>query len=476
MSTLKVVNPANKKVIGEYKVAQAEDVHSAVGRLRHGARLWAATSIETRSKILLSCADALEQKLDDLSNLITSEMGRPLVEARNEVTKSANFFRYFARLGPAALADQVIDIAGHTIPQKSAVIRHTPRGVAGMIKPWNAPVQQLVWAVAPSLIAGCSILMKPSEYAPGSALLFQNALLAGGLPANVYETVVGAADVGTHVASSDVDIISFTGSLATGRKIAELASRGPVRTIMELSGKDVLIVGPSVDDIALVANGIVFGAFSNCGQWCSSIERVFIHEDLYEPILTKVRELTVALRVGDGLCSDIDIGPLANETQFNNVSSLLDDALSKGAQLEAQTKLGDQHKSGFFFPPTVLSGVARTSRIRIENIFGPIVEVQSYQKIDEALDEANRSDYGLGTSVWTNDEQFAEFVANTVDTGMVWINEPMQSMAPCPWSVCKRSGYGVELGEAGVREFTYQKIIQKQMSDNINRRPWYFPY
>lgn len=472
---IEVENPYSREIIGVHETTTNQQIDSMLKKLKQGGEEWAKTDPTSRRDILFNCADQLDEIVDQLAETITSEMGRPISESKAEVIKSANFVRYFAEEAINVLRDSPIDIEGHATPDKIAWIRPTPLGVAAMIKPWNAPVQQLVWGLAPALSAGCSVLMKPSEYTPGSAKLLEKAFRTGGLPENVYQTAIGSSETGAYIASLDLDIVSFTGSLATGRKVAKQAAAGPTKTIMELSGKDALVVDRSITSVDLVASGIVFGAFSNCGQWCSSIERVFIHDDVYDAVEEKVCELTSQLRVGGGT-QDIDVGPVANNAQFKNITSILKEALQNGAKIVASAQAVNDSEKGYFVLPTVLTNVSAKSRMRNENVFGPLVEMQRYSDLDQVISEINSSKYGLGVSVWTQDQQIVDAVSYKTHTGMVWVNEPMQSLAPCPWSVHKSSGYGAELGSIGISEFTYPKLINSQLDNNNNPRPWYFPY
>lgn len=472
------INPATGKPLEPIASASEADVERAVAEARAALASWRFTPPAQRAQYLRDVADVLESRADEISETITSEMGRVRAESRPEVVKSAAFFRYFADIGPDALFPTELDLTGLTLAEKSAQIRYEPRGVVGVIKPWNAPVQQIVWAVAPALMAGCSVVVKPSEFTPRSALALQAALRDAGLPKGVCTTLVGGPRIGEALVSSDVDMVTFTGSISSGRKVAAASGARIRKCLLELSGKDSLIVDANVDNVDMVASGIVYGAFSNCGHWCSSVERVLLPASRYDELTAAVLAKVAALRVG-ATSTGVDIGPIANRKQFEIVQAIVQDAVSRGANILAggRARVVDGFEGGFFYEPTVLSQVPRDARLETENVFGPVVALESYETVSDAVERANATNYGLGLSVWTDSTEFAEIVTARSDTGMVWINEPLQSVAACPWSVTKDSGIGTELGISGLREFTYEKVVNSQLDGNeSDRRAWYFPY
>lgn len=474
---LEPVNPATGEKLPKIAVATHDEIDQVVRQARFACQnSWRYLSYEERGRYLIRAGEELIERSEEIAKIITSEMGRVLTESRGEVTKSGGLLKYFAADAEKNLQPHQVDLGSLTLPEKKAHVINEPRGVAAIIKPWNAPVQQAVWAIGPALMAGCSVILKPSEYTPHSSLELQRAFDRAGLPSGVISTLIGDGEIGAYLANADVDLVSFTGSLATGKKIAEAVGRRARKTVLELSGKDALIVCDDVD-LDFAASGIVYGAFSNCGHWCSSIERVYMPKSIAKELTAKVVNLTKQLRVGNGLEAGMDMGPIANQRQFEIVSKHISDAKEAGATILTggyRLTEGDYAK-GLFFAPTVITNVNHEMRIMRENVFGPMVTIMTYDTIDEAIALANDTNYGLGTSIWTQNEELADYIIPRIDSGIVWVNEPLQSIASCTWSVTKDSGYGGELGASGYKEYTYEKVVISQYENN-KPRSWYFPY
>lgn len=476
-ATLNPVNPATGAIVGTVTVPTEQQVLDAVRHARAAFKPWKRLSYAERAAYITSAADYLNQNQEAIARLITSEMGRPLAESRGEVPKAAAFMKHFAANAEQYLQPRPIGLDPSGYPNKEAYSVLQPVGVVAAVKPWNAPLQQIVWAVGPALMTGCTVVVKPSEYTPLVGIELDKAFQHAGLPQGVYTTLPGDRATGEQLIESDVDMVTFTGSIATGRKVAESCGRRGIRTVLEMSGKDPLIVCDDVEDLDFVASGIVYGAFSNCGQWCSSIERVYLPRSIAQPIIDRVVDLTKQLRVGNGLEPNIDVGPLANQRQYDIVVSLVDEAKRDGAKVlcGGARLIGEQYDRGLFYAPTILTNVSHNMRIARENIFGPVCAIMTYDTLEEAVSLANDTIYGLGASIWTQSRERAEQLIPELDAGMVWVNEPLQSIAQCPWSVTKGSGYGTELGESGIRQFCYEKVVNSQFQGNT-RRAWYFPY
>lgn len=472
------INPATGEKLPKLPVASAQDVEKTVEKARSAWHdSWRFLSYEERGQYLIKAADELSAKSEDIARLITTEMGRVLTESRNEVNKNAGFLKYFAEDTVKKLAPREIDISKFFQPEKKAKVIYEPCGVAAIIKPWNAPIQTAVWAIGPALMAGCAVILKPSEYTPHSSMALQHAFDRAGMPPGVFTVLIGDGETGAQLVNSNVDVVSFTGSLNSGRKVAEAAGRRVRKMVLELSGKDGLIVCDDVVDLDFAASAIVYGAFFNCGQLCSSVERVYVPKKIAPQIIEKVVDLVQKLKVGNGLTPGMDLGPLANQRQFDIVAAHVEEAKKAGAKvLTGGYKLTNgELAKGLFYAPTILVDVNHDMRIMREIIFGPVVTFMTYDTIEDAIKLANDTNYGLGTAVLTQNREMEDWLVRRLDSGMVWINEPLLSVAPCTWSVTKDSGYGGELGESGYKEYTYEKVVFTQYENN-KARPWYLPY
>jgi acyl-CoA reductase-like NAD-dependent aldehyde dehydrogenase len=348
-------------------------------------------------------------------------------------------------------------------------------GVVAAIKPWNLPLQTPMFTVGRALAAGNSVILKPSEYSSLAALEMEKAFQKAGLPAGVMQVLVGGKDTGMELVKADVDMVSFTGSVAAGRDIARVCGDKLIKASLELGGKDPLIIWNDVD-LDFAARGTVYGAFTNCGQFCSSVERVYVHEDIYSEMTQKIVAVVKKLTLGFGSDDNTDIGPLATKDQLMIVQNHVKDAVAGGAKLLCGGKVPSDSKlgNGFFFEPTVLTGVSHEMQIMTEETFGPVCPIMPFRDEDEAITLANDSKYGLAAAVFAQDEELVDRMASRLDAGMVWINESHITMPGSPWIARKDSGMGMKLGKMGLLEYTQPKLINKQISNNSECRPWWF--
>lgn len=472
INKFKTISPFDGTVLATYNMSTPEEVKVAVKNAKLAFEAWSSLNFDERSLYLKKLADELDNEADSIGMTITNEMGRVEFESVGEVKKSAAFLRYFADNSGVVEAKNPISVDGIAPEGKQAYSIYAPRGVVAIIKPWNAPLQQTIWALAPALMSGCTAVIKPSEYTPATAIALQQAIEKSNFPEFVVQTLIGDGTVGSELVNSEVDVVAFTGSYEVGQHVAERAAYGMKKSILELSGKDYLIVDPNFKNLELLTNGIVYGAFSNCGHWCSSIEAALIPDIIYDEVAEQIKKATEALRLG----RKEDLGPISNSTQYNIITSLIEDAVSKGASILCGGRKSEGNPKGLFFEPTVLIDVPDNAKIEYENAFGPVIVLKRVKDTSDAVKIANNSVYGLGASVWTESEDFANLMIKELKVGMVWVNEPLQSIASCPWSVTKNSGIGVELGINGVKEFMFEKVVQYQFGNSSSSRAWYFPY
>lgn len=467
-------NPANKELLGTVKCTTDSEITEIVSRCRAAFSVWSSYSYEERGVRLRKFADILENKANEFATLMTKEMGRPLSESLPEVTKSVKFIRTFADKAESMLSDFII----RDVPGKDIKIVNEPYGVVALIKPWNMPLQTPIWSMAPALMAGNAIAFKPSENTLLVAKELEKTIIeCDFLPKGLVGFIYGDREQGVTLLQNKINMVSFTGSVMAGKAIASQVADRFIKTSLELGGKDPMIVLDDAD-IDFAAMAAVWGSTTNCGQFCSSIERVYVQSNIFDKFVKKAKEYCEQIKVGNGLDPTVEMGPVVNEMQFNKVIGQIQDAVQRGATIITGGGAYENGElaNGWFIKPTVIVNLTNDMKIVQEETFGPLVRILKFDSVDEAITLANDSEYGLGASVITQDEEKARYIARKLDIGMVWINEPLLSNEYCPWIARKNSGLGYELGELGIREFVRSKIINSQFSENDTLRAWWYPY
>ena len=456
-----VINPSTGEEICQVAEADAADVDDAVRAARaafdHGP--WRKMAASERGRLLYRLADLIEQHGDELARLESTNSGKPLSIAKAvDVAKTIACYRYFA-----GWADKV---QGKTIPVDGnffCYTRHEPIGVVGQIIPWNYPLLMQAWKLAPALATGNTVVMKPAEQTPLSALRIGELVVEAGYPAGVVNLLPGfgptaGAAIARHM---DVDKVAFTGSTATGRLILEAAARSNLkRTSLELGGKSPNIIFADTD-LDLAVEGAHTGVFVNQGQSCCAGSRVFVEESVYEQFVEKSVARARKRRVGDPFDPTTDQGPQVSQAQFDRVMGYIASGQSQGAQLvHGGERVGNR---GYFIQPTVFAGVRDEMKIAQEEIFGPVMSVISFKTLEEVIVRANQTTYGLAAGVWTSNISKAHAVAGGVRAGTVWINCYHVLDTRAPFGGMKQSGSGRELGEYGLREYTEVKTVMLKL-------------
>jgi acyl-CoA reductase-like NAD-dependent aldehyde dehydrogenase len=399
---------------------------------------------DRRREALRACAGLIKARLGELAPVLTREQGKPLARATEELAGAAVWFEHTAGL---EIPVEVLQDS----EQARIEVRRRPLGVVAAITPWNFPVLLAVWKIAPALLAGNTVVVKPSPFTP-LATLALGEVLREALPPGVLNVVSGGDELGAWMTAHPVPRkISFTGSVETGKKVAAAAAPDLKRVTLELGGNDAAIVLPDVDPAA-VARDLFWGAFANSGQVCSAIKRLYVHESRYDAILSELVEIARSARMGDGLEEGVELGPLNNLPQLERVSELVDDARRAGARIAAGGARRDG--KGYFYEPTVVGDVAEGVRLVDEEQFGPALPVLRYRDVDEALERANATRYGLSGSVWGTDWERATDVAGRLECGTAWVNQHLAILPFTPFGGAKWSGIGVENGPWGLLGFT----------------------
>ena len=464
-----VENPFTEETIATVPAASPEQVDAAAAAAREGFRAWSATPATERAEMLHEVANRLRARTDELAAIMTAEGGKPTIENADEVGWTAAAFDYFAEIGR--------DSAGRVIPpiesSQLALVVKDPLGVVGCIVPWNYPLLLLGWKLAPALAAGNAAVCKPSEVTPLATLALADVF--DHLPAGVVNIVAGAGDVGGRIAShAGVDGVAFTGSVATGKKVAAACLDRMARVNLELGGKDPFIVCSDVAaEIDVAARGGAWAAYLNAGQVCTSAERFYVMEDVYDDYVAAFVEHTNSLRLGDPTEEATDIGPMVSAPQREKVAAQVEAAVSAGAEVLAGGDRGGQER-GHFFAPTVVTGLPAETDLLREETFGPVAPIVPVRSLDEAIGLANGTRFGLGANVYTRDLRNILRCMREIRAGTVWFNDPLTDNDAGPFGGFKQSGLGRELGREGLEAFQETKHVH--IETELEIKDWWYPY
>jgi len=438
-----VINPALGEPFAQAPRATSAHVDEAMAAAARAYTTWRTDEALRRAK-LLECAARLKERAQAIGEVLSMEQGKPIKQATGELYGAASWLKFFANFEtkPETLLDD---------EKKHVTVVRKPLGVVAAITPWNLPVLLLAWKLAPALLAGNTVVAKPSPYTPLSSLMFVDAL-RDVLPAGVLNVLSGGNDLGAEVvAHPTVRKVSFTGSIGTGKKIMAAAAVDLKRVTLELGGNDPAIVLDDVDPKKIVED-LFWGAFWNSGQVCAAIKRLYVHEKVYAPIVEGLAARAKAAKVGDGMAAETEIGPINNDMQITKLVALVEDAKKNGAKIEA----GGERlaRPGYFYPPTIVTGASDGTRLVDEEQFGTALPILPYASLDDALERANRTHFGLGASVWTSDVARGEAIVREIDSGTGWVNQHVDITPLTPFGGAKWSGIGVENGRYGYEEFT----------------------
>jgi succinate-semialdehyde dehydrogenase/glutarate-semialdehyde dehydrogenase len=470
-------DPATGEEVGRAPLRTAVEVREAVARAREAQTGWGARSFRERAAVVMRAREIVLAELDEIARLIARESGKPEAEAvAMELVPSLDLMRHFARETERLLRPQRIAIGQYELMGRRSRLVFRPVGVVGIISPWNFPWATPVGEVVMALMAGNTVVLKPSELTPLVGIKIGDVLGRAGLPAGALEIVTGDGSTGAALVEAGAGKIMFTGSVATGRRVAEAAARNLTPCVLELGGKDPMIVFEDAD-IGAAARAAVWGAFANCGQACASVERCYVHESISAEFTERVVANVRALRQGEG-CGDegtCDVGAMSSERQRQIVEEHLRDAVSRGARVLAGGGRG--RDTGYFMQPTVLSNVDHTMEVMREETFGPVLPLMTFETEDEAVRLANDSPYGLTASVWTRDIRRGERVAERVEAGTVMVNEVLYThgIAQTPWGGVKLSGIGSTHGRSGLMELVHAKHVHTNRLARFHDL-WWFNY
>jgi succinate-semialdehyde dehydrogenase/glutarate-semialdehyde dehydrogenase len=477
IAELESFNPATGECVGSVPVAPPEDVPAVVEEVAKVQPFWAQLTLDDRARYLERAAQVVIDEGDEIRDLIVREQGKPRNEAFSmEVLPTIDALSWIARHGPEILADEKIPMPQVFLRTKRSAFTYEPLGVLGVISPWNYPWSIPLGEVALALMAGNGVVLKPASLTPVIGQRIAQVFERAGVPEGLVRVVHGPG-TGPALVASNVAKIFFTGSVDSGRQVAEECARRLKGSVLELGGKDAMVVLADADVGHAVA-GALWGGFANAGQTCSGIERVYVVREVAERFIAGVVAGAGRLRVGDPMSWDTEIGPMVSSEQFETVRDLVDDALGAGASLlcggPEPAPPGLEEAS--FYGPTVLAGVTQEMRIMREEIFGPVLPIVVVDSEDEAVALANDSEFGLGASVWTMDRRRGELMARELQAGMVWINDHMFShgACQCSWGGIKQSGLGRTHSKFGLYECVNIKL--RVWEPSTVRNAWWHPY
>ncbi|MEP1144228.1 MAG: aldehyde dehydrogenase family protein [Henriciella sp.] len=447
--TFDVFNPASGAPFESAPECSQAQLDEAIEAGRAAFPGWRSTPVEERAACLAKMGDALLQHADELARVFTREQGRPVDQAVQEIQGAAQWLHAVSAMRPPVHISEDSDT-------QYIETKYVPLGVVCAIAPWNFPVTLSVWKIAPALLAGNTMVLKPSPFTP-LCTLKMGEIFREILPAGVLNVITGGDRLGPWMtAHPGFDKISFTGSTETGKRVMESASKDLKRLTLELGGNDAAIVLPDVD-LDDVAQKIFFGAFFNTAQICIATKRLYVHEDVYDGLRDRMVAIAKATKVGDGADQGTNLGPVQNKRQYDRVMDLLDDAKANDLTMLQGAEIPEG--GGYFIPVTIVDNPPESARVVQEEAFGPILPMLKFADVDEVIDRANASEYGLAGAVWSKDTDKALEIARRMETGTIWINQNLNLRPDTPFAGHKNSGFGAENGEDGLLEYMVPQAV-----------------
>ncbi|HEV2761980.1 MAG TPA: aldehyde dehydrogenase family protein [Pyrinomonadaceae bacterium] len=471
-------DPATGEEVGRVPLCSTEEVRAAVGRARAAQKAWAEASYAERGRVVMRARQIILGEMEEIAELISRESGKPVAEAfAMEITPTLDLMQFFARRTARLLQPEKIDIGQYGLMGRSSRIVYKPLGVVGIISPWNFPWAIPLGEVVMALMAGDAVVLKPSELTPFVGLKIGDVFRRAGLAEGLLEVVTGDGSTGAALVEAGVDKIMFTGSVATGRRVAEAAGRNLTPVVLELGGKDPFIVFEDAD-LEAAARAAVWGAFANSGQSCASVERCYVQSRVAEAFTSRVVAIVRELKQERGTTEGADVGAMSSERQLRTVEEHVREAMERGARvLAGGGRASKDDAACLFHEPTVFTNVDHTIAVMREETFGPVLPIMTFETEDEAVRLANDSAFGLTASVWTRDLGRGRRVAQALEAGTVMVNEVLYThgIAQTPWGGVKQSGLGRTHGRLGLLELVTPQHVHVNRLTRLHDF-WWFSY
>lgn len=455
-NTWDLINPATEQVIQQIPFGNADDVYSAIDAAHTAFKTWSQKTPYERGEFLMGAADWIVEHIDDISRITTEESGKPLAQSKGEWMSATNYLKWYAEEGKRAY--------GRMIPSRTSsqriMVHKVPVGVVGTITAWNFPIYNLNRSWAAALSAGCTVVARPSEFTPRSAMLLAQALLESGAPAGVINVVSGEPEAMGQAMLADPRVrkISFTGSTRVGKLLMEGSAKTVTRLSLELGGNAPVLIFPD-SDMAKVAQLTMGAKFFNCGQVCIAPQRFFVHSQVVEEFTDLVSQRAEKIVIGNGLESGTELGPLINAKQRERVESLVQSSVAQGAEIITGGGRPSHLDAGYFYQPTVVANLKTDMPLYRDEIFGPVVPIIPFDEVDHAIEMANDTEYGLASYIYTNDLNTATRVSEQLEYGMVGINGGAIAVPEAPFGGMKQSGIGRECGLEGMEDYMETKSV-----------------
>jgi len=453
---LKSINPHDQSVVGEIEISSRQEVKEVVKKAKEAFLQWKDLSVTERVDYIRRFREKVDENKEKIAKLMTLEMGKPLQQSLDEVDGELKFLDYYIEKGPEYLSDEVV------LEKDKERFRMTyePYGVCACIAPWNFPLSMAVSGVIPALIAGNTVILKPSEHSSLSQKMVIDLLRESGVPDGAVNYLIGGGEIGKLLIDEPINLLWFTGSTKIGQEIYEKCGKKFIKPLLEMGGSSPGIIFADAD-LNSTMDSLYWARFLNCGQVCTSVKRLFVEEPIYEKVIKLFVDRIKNTKVGDPMDKDTDIGPLVSRKQLKKLEEQVTDAVSKGAKVEIGGKKpkGEQFKKGNYFEPTILTDVNLNMRVLTEEVFGPVLPIMPFKTEKEAIDLANNTEYGLSAEVYTSDLERGERIARQIQAGTVAINTDDFFKPDCPFGGYKKSGMGKEYGEIGMKEFSQIKVI-----------------